>query len=697
MNLKQGIIRRVKIVYSLVFILAMAISFRLFYVQWVRGDEWRQRGEQNLIVRKKVEARRGNILAGDGESLLATSLPFYKIAMDPTVADPAIMKRGLDSLAYLLANHFQDRSAAEYRALIRDARDDDRQFIYINSSLINYQEKKKMMAWPIFREGRMKGGVIFEPKPLRYNPFKQLALRTLGFMNESNGGAGLELSFNRQLAGNPGVSLFRRIAGGHLKPLIEESQPQDGIDIETTIDVNLQDVAESALENALIRHQAANGCVALMEVATGEIKAIANLSRNSRGEYVENFNHVIGGLTEPGSTFKLASYMALFEEGKAELEDSVYAEKGKFKIADRLMTDAKPGGYANLSVKEAFEKSSNIVVSKLMHKHFGKNPQKFLDYLNKFGLNSDLDFPIKGYKTPYIKRLADKSWSGTTLPWMSVGYEVLVTPLQTLTFYNAVANNGSMVKPMIVRRVRLADRVLQQFEPEVLEEAICNDETLAKVRQMLEGVVEHGTASNIKHADYKIAGKTGTAQKLMDGRYVTRYYTSFAGYFPADNPKYSAIVVIDNPQGYLQYGADVAAPVFKEVADKVYARDIEMHRTLRVKPLPLEQAGYPLIQGGYLTDLNMLCNRFGISNQASASADEWVRADLQNRAIKWRPAKLNNRIMPNVLGMTLRDALPLLENQGYRVDFSGTGRVASQSVAPGTAAGAGSFVTLQLR
>lgn len=694
MNVKNEIILRVRIVFVLVGLVAFAIMGKLLWLQFVQGEKWRKVAEENLLKQDKVKATRGNIYSDNG-SLLATSLPFYKVAFDPTACDPDTFKVKIDSLSMLLANYYNDATPAEYKKRLVFARKAKKRFLYINRHYINYQVKKQMAKWPIFREGRMKGGVIFEKHDTRYTPFNTLALRTIGFLNESNGGAGLEFSFNKELAGVDGVSLFRRMGGGHWKTISEDVLPVEGLDIQTTIDINLQDVAETALKKALEFHQADNGCVAVMEVATGKIKALANLAKNRNNEYIENYNYVIANRTEPGSTFKLASYMALFEEGKLSPNDSVFCEWGEKHFYERTMKDARPGGYGKLTVQEAFEKSSNIAVSKLVSDCFHRKPQRFLDYLDKFGLTAPLEFQMKGAARSYVKNLSDPTWSGTSLPWMSVGYEVSLTPLQTLCFYNAVANDGDMIQPIIVQEIRRAEDVIQRFEPKILRKNICSDKTLAMVRRMLEGVVERGTASNIKHSDYKIAGKTGTAQKIVNGKYTQSYYTSFAGYFPAEKPKYSAIVVIDNPQGYLQYGADVAAPVFKEVADKVYARDMEMH-----KELPEEASAgskrFPVLMAGHYDNLKYLCNYFGISNYPGKQVDDWVKADIVNRSVKWRNNEPRPGRVPDVRGMMLIDALYLLENRGLKVYSVGRGRVQNQSLSPGAKYQPGQEVVIEL-
>ncbi|RZK97672.1 MAG: cell division protein, partial [Pedobacter sp.] len=341
-------------------------------------------------------------------------------------------------------------------------------------------------------------------------------------------------------------ALFQRLPGGNWKPVHNDAEvrPKQGIDIQTTIDINLQDVAESSLLNHLTMHDADKGCVILMEVATGEIKAMANLGKLQAGGYTEIYNYAVGneGLTEPGSTFKLASMIALFEDSNLQLTDTVQTGNGVYEFYDRKMTDAKPGGYGKITVQDVFEKSSNIGVSRLVTEHFGIKPQKFVDYISNMGLASPVDFQMQGEAKPFISKPSDKLWSGVSLPWMSIGYELKVAPIHTLTLYNAIANNGTMIQPIIVKEARIADHIIERYETKVLKDRICTEQTVEKVKKMLEGVVERGTAKNISNAIYSIAGKTGTAQKIVNKQYTKSYYTSFVGYFPADKPKYSCIV-----------------------------------------------------------------------------------------------------------------------------------------------------------
>lgn len=700
MNIKKSIVLRARLAFLFVFLFAGAVLVKTITIQTVDGEKWRKIARENLLQYRKVKATRGNIFSDNG-SLLATSLPFYKLAFDPQVATDDLYKSGIDSLSLLLARHFKDKTWIQYKRKLNDARTQRKQYVILNRDMINYHDKKKMSEWPIFREGRLGGGVIFEKVDKRFKPFSGLAHRTIGFVNEDNKGAGLEYSFNEFLAGKDGEALFRKIAGGSWKPMNDNSEvnPKEGYDITTTIDVNIQDVAEASLERHLRKHDANYGCVVLMEVATGEIKAMVNLSKLKSGNYSETYNFAVGnqGLIEPGSTFKLASMMAIFEEASVLPTDTLDTGEGTFDFYDRVMTDAKPGGYGKLTVAEVFEKSSNIGVSKLVNEHFGLEPGKFHEYLQGFGLTQPLGFQMDGEAIPYIKTPEDKSWSGISLPWMSIGYELKLSPLHILTYYNGVANNGRMIKPIIVKEIRRADKVVERYKTEVIKERLCSDRTLGFVKEMLEGVVEKGTARNIRNTEYKIAGKTGTAQKVKNGKYTKSYYASFAGYFPADQPKYSCIVVIDNPKGFNRYGSDVAAPVFKELADKVYASDLEMHNPVLASLNSAEEGVFPVIRAGFLDDMRYVCNELGISNHKEVhTGEEWGEATIKQNSIYWKDRKNLANAVPDVTGMMLRDAIYILENAGLRVKFNGKGRVQTQSLVAGSMINKGQTIYLTL-
>jgi cell division protein FtsI (penicillin-binding protein 3) len=684
MNIKTSILLRVRIAYLGVLLFSFAIIYKIVIIQTVDGDKWIAKSEVNSLKYRTVKATRGNIYSDNG-SLLATSLPFYKVAIDPSRANKDVYRTGVDELSKKLSNYFNDRSAKEYKRRINDARKSGREYLSLNRREINYQAKKMMSSWPIFKEGRMDGGIIFEKVDQRYKPFSHLGDRTIGSLTQdkSNGTNGLEFSFNRELSGRNGEALFQKFSGGNWKQIYEEVKPKNGYDVQTTINVDLQDVAESALLRALISNDADYGSVVVMEVNTGEIKAISNLEKNKKGEYWELYNYAVAsqGSREPGSTFKLASMIALFENSNVKLTDSIDTGNGKFEFYDQIMVDHKPGGYGMLSVKQNFEKSSNIGTAKLISENFGSNPIKYWNALDDMGLTRPLGFQMIGEGEPYIKHPEDSTWSGTTLPWMSHGYELKLTPLHTLTLFNAVANNGKMIQPIIVRQIKKADQIIEDFQSKTINKRICSPATLSKVREMLEGVVERGTAKNISDSHYKIAGKTGTAKKVENGKYTNKYYTSFAGYFPAEKPRYSCIVVIDNPKSFRIYGSDVAAPVFKEVADKIYALDLEMHKPY--KPKDAIAGVFPVIQSGESDDLKMICNEIGISNHAKQES-KWAKARIANNSIAWRSVDSGKNLVPDVKGMTLRDALYILENKSLKVKYSGSGRVQEQSLLPGS-------------
>jgi cell division protein FtsI (penicillin-binding protein 3) len=698
-NIKKSIVLRIRVAFLVTLLFSFAIAYKIISIQFLKSERWAKLHEENLMDFKDVKPTRGNIFSADG-SLLATSLPFYRVCIDPTIVDDEVYREGIDKLSINLQNYFKDKTASEYKRKINDARRKNRRYVILNHKLINYQDKKLMTDWPIFSEGRSKGGVVFEKVDKRFMPFSFLAQRTVGFVNEENNGAGLEYSFNKELAGKNGKALFRKMSGGNWKPVHDENEimPVDGIDIVTTIDINIQDVAEASLRNHLAAHDADYGCVILMEVATGEIKAIANLGKVGEGRYAENYNYAIGnqGLTEPGSTFKLASVIALFEETDINLADTIDTGSGEYEFYDRVMRDSKPGGHGKITLQHAFEKSSNIAISKKVNEYFGAKPEKFLEYIRNMGLTEPVLFQLDGVAKPYFKSTASKTWSGTTLPWMSIGYELSMSPIHTLSFYNAVANDGKMVRPMIVKQTRVADQILDSYETEVVVEKMCSDETLRKVKIMLEGVVENGTATNIKNVNYKIAGKTGTAQRLVKQSYTRTYYTSFVGYFPSDRPKYSCIVVIDNPKGYNLYGSDVAAPVFKEVADKIFAQDLELHEPM-VEKIMDNPGIYPAIKGGLFDDMKYLCDELKIPHHKSSNAnDDWVVSHLENKTVIWYDRKIVTGIVPNVNGLKLKDALYVLENIGLHVNYQGSGRVASQSILAGTRYNKGNHITIVL-
>ncbi len=687
---------RVRIAFLCVVVFAICVGAKVGHIQFAEGDKWKKMSEEINFDYKKVKATRGNIYSDNG-SLLATSLPFYKVAIDPTLAKNEIFKSGIDSLALNLARFYKDRSATDYKQLLKDARATGKQYVVLNRKQINYQSKKEMMQWPIFREGRYRGGVIFEKIDVRYRPFSKLSRRTIGFVNEDGKGVGLEYSFDPVLGGQDGEALFQKIAGGTWKPIFDADNIKavDGLDIQTTIDINLQDVAETSLYRAMKQHDADEGTVVVMEVKTGHIKAISNLTKDGRGEFHENFNHAVGGSIEPGSTFKLVTMMALLEDTNIELSDTINTGNGEHTFYNRKVRDHHEGGYGKISVQQSFELSSNVAMAKLTDKHFGTKPSKFLAHIDRLKLSKPLGVQITGESYPKIIRPSDKKeWSGITLPWMAYGYGLEISPLHTLALYNAVANDGKMIKPIFVTSVSRADQVKEEFETTTLVSKICSNKTLNQLKLLLEGVVEDGTAKNLKNTHYRIAGKTGTAQILENGRYEKRYITSFVGYFPAHAPKYSAIVLVKNPKGVFQYGNNVAGPVFKDIADNIYSRDINLHFAMEKKTIT-EPGVFPAIRAGKQDELTMLTNELGISTH-SVTDEEWIKAAKNGNSVVWKKNAVVNDHVPDVNGMTFRDAIYVLEKSGLRVSYEGKGRVAAQSLSPGTKISKGVRIHLRL-
>jgi cell division protein FtsI (penicillin-binding protein 3) len=694
-NIKKSILLRVRVAFLFVLLFAIAVVAKIGHIQFAEGEKWAAMGERISFDYKRVKATRGNIYSDNG-SLLATSLPFYKVAFDATLPKEKVFKDGIDSLAWHLAKFFKDKSQKDYKRMLIDARETGKQYVIINRKQIDYQDKKDMMNWPIFREGRLRGGAIFEKVDVRYRPFSNLSRRTIGFVNENDKGVGLEYSFNAQLGGQDGYAYYQKIAGGVWKPIFDANNVKavDGLDLQTTLDINLQDVAETALHKAMMKHDADDGLVVVMEVKTGEIKAISNLSSDGAGGFTEKFNFAAGMLFEPGSTFKLVTMIALLEDTNVELTDSISTGNGEFMFYNKTVKDHEAGGLGTVTVQTAFEHSSNVAMAKLVDKHFGLKPEKFVDYVDKLKLSKPLGMQLLGEPTPKIRRPGEKGWSGISLPWMAYGYGFEITPMHTLALYNAVANDGKMIKPILVRSIRHADSDEESFETNVLNSKICSDQTLDQLKLLLEGVVENGTAKNIKGTHYRIAGKTGTAQILENGRYAKKYITSFVGYFPAHEPKYSAIVLIKNPRGWYQYGSSVAAPVFKEIADNVYARDINLHEPMDKQKFVRNDV-LPVIRAGRQEDLTMICNELGISNHTGTEM-EWVRASKSGNGVNWKKNLQGKDLVPDVTGMTFRDAIYLLEQSGLKVFYEGNGRVVKQSLNPGGRVAKGDRIYLRL-
>lgn len=691
MNIRTDILLRVYISFGLIVLLAFAVLFKLFHLQFSEGEKWTAMADSLSTKYVNVEAVRGNIYSVDG-SLLATSVPEYDLHVDMLASGinkDEIFYEKIDSLAQRLSDYFGDKSRREYSKILRQARRDKNQYLLLKRN-VTHGQLAEIKKFPIFRMGRYKGGLIVEPKNKRILPFRSLAARTIGYKNENVKPVGLEGAYSDFIDGESGRRLMQRIAGGVWMPVNKDIEitPKEGADIISTIDINMQDLAQNALRKQLIKSKADFGCVIVMEVATGEVRAISNFSMVSEGEYAEKFNYAIAQSAEPGSTFKLASFLALLEDNKVDTNSLVDCEDGRYKIYHKgkvlkVVRDSHEGTGV-ITVKKAFEESSNAGIAKLIYTNYKDNPSQFTERLYGMRLNVKAGLQIPGEGNPIIKNPSNRSWSKLTLPQMAYGYEMQMTPLQMLTFYNAVANDGKMVAPLFVREIRRLGNTIENFEPIVLGDQICSPETLGKLQAMLEGVVEEGTGRAVLYNPlYKIAGKTGTAQVANGalGYKVKKYQASFCGYFPAENPKYSMIVVVHNPKGGY-YAATVAGPVFREVADKIYANDVDMYNPVQQSKL-VGNTKMPVSKAGYKKSTQAVYKSLGIRSLFAATGD-FVNVVDTNNGVAIKEVKISAKHVPDVNGMGLKDAVFLLSNAGLKPLIKGSGKVISQSLIPGT-------------
>jgi cell division protein FtsI (penicillin-binding protein 3) len=667
-DIKKDILLRVYLVYLGVFLFALLIMARAIYIQSFEKTELTEMAARQELNLFEIEAIRGNICSDDG-TLLAVSVPIFDIRMDlatDSLTD-RLFNNNVDSLAICLAGQFKDHTASEYKDLLWDGRRNRDRYLLLERD-VTYPDLEKVRKFPIFRRGKYKGGLIVVPQYRRELPYKTLARRTIGYENEASVNRvylGLEGSFSKYLQGINGQCLERRVSGGVWMPVDPDNQvePQNGADIITTLDIHMQDLADRALRKELIADSADYGCVILMEVKTGYVKAIVNLGRTRDGKYEEVLNYAIQDCAEPGSTFKLASFLVALDDGKVELTTPVNTGNGITMYSGRKMEDSHKGGYGTIPAEQVFEKSSNVGTSKMIYAAYAAHPQQYIDGLYRLGINRRLDLQISGEGQPYIKNTKSRYWSALSLPWMSIGYEVALAPIHLVTLYNAVANNGVMVKPLFVKEIRKNGQVVERFDPVVINPQIVSPQTIKKAKFMLEGVVENGTATNIKTPFYRIAGKTGTAQIAQNNRGYrqdtkqVKYKGSFVGYFPAEDPKYTCMVVIVNPKKGKYYGGAISAPVFREISDKLYA-----HRPDILIPLPKD---------------------------TTSGAFAYMHYNIPKQVIRG--------IMPDVTGLGLKDAVFLLEQQGLTVIVNGRGTVTRQSIPAGAPAPAGSQVVLDLQ
>lgn len=697
MNIRTDILLRAYLSFGLIVLFAIAVLAKLFHVQYVEGADWRAMADSLSTRYVDVEAVRGNIYSNDG-SLLATSIPEYDVRMDllaPGVEEDDVFYSKVDSLARRLSAFFGDKSPVQYAASLKDARKRRNRYFLIKRN-VGHQELKKMREFPIFNLGRYKGGLIAERKNKRILPFTNLAARTIGYKSQDdNVHVGLEGAYGEYIDGRSGKRLVQRIAGGVWMPVNRDIEvaPVDGSDIISTIDVNMQDMAQRALEKQLQISNADNGCVILMEVATGEIRAVANFTRGEDGVYREQFNYAIAQSAEPGSTFKLASFLIALEDGVVDTSSLVETGNGTYQVHRHTIRDVH--AYGTITVKKAFEVSSNAAITKIINTAYRENPARFTKQLHALSIGKPLGLQIPGEGNPLIKTPEARSWSGLSLPQMAYGYELKMTPLQMLTLYNAVANDGVMVAPLYVKEIRHLGNTVERFGTRVINKRIASKETIGKLQDMLEGTMANGTGKRINNPIYGMAGKTGTAQ-IADGAagYRNRkYQSSIAGYFPADNPKYSMIVVIRNPRnGY--YGGTIAGPVFRELADMVYANDLDMHSSFEELRLVGNTELPPTLRGSKNAVLTVY-DAMGIKTRY-ASSDAPAGVDTI-KGIPFNDEPIREGVVPDVEGMGLVDALYALENAGYPANVKGKGKVVKQSLAAGQQVPSGTSVSIELK
>ena len=691
---------RVYLAFILMALVGVTIFGKAIYIQQAEGAYWR--GMSDSLHQRIVEldAERGTIYSEDG-NMLSTSIPQFDMYID-FMADGLREKSGkrfkenLDSLTYQLSNLFADRSAAEYKQLLQMGyREKDRYFLL--KKKLSFKDYQQLKTFPLVRLGRNKSGFIPDKKIIRLNPYKMLAYRTIGLLRDNNK-VGLEVTYDAQLTGTAGKRLVRFISGGASVPVDNfEVEPENVKDVITTLDVSIQDITENALMKMMIGNEAEHGCAIVMEVRTGKVKAIANLGKSKDGSYFEDYNYAITP-SEPGSTFKLATMLALLEDKKISLRSGINLEGGVWKINGQTVYDSEEHGLQNVTVKQAFEHSSNVGMAKLAWMHYNTNPNRFVDHLHRLRMDTLTGIDVRGEIKPVVYRPGNSQWSRTALPWMAFGYNLLVTPLQTLSLYNAVANNGVMMKPYLVNEISQDGISYKKFEPVVVNDSICSASTLKSLKECLEGVMLEGTGVSLQSSQYKIAGKTGTALVANGKRgYADKIYqSSFAGYFPADNPQYSIIVVIKNkPHALFFYGAAVAGPVFKEIADKIYALKVTRTNELQFSNFNRNDSVF-YNYAGYTKDIKKVAAQLQMPVTETTGTSNYSRMYKQGTGSVVSTQNISSKVMPSLAGMGLKDAVYLCENLGLKVSISGKGKVAAQSIVAGQGIRRGQSITIQL-
>ena len=702
MDVKRDILWRVYLSYILVIFVCIAILGKAFYIQQVEGKYWR--GLSDSLHQRIVEipAARGTIYSEDGQ-MLSTNIPQFDIYIDFRV-DPLHEKNGkifrenIDSLSISLANLFADMPAEKYKADLTKAFE-AREPNYELKKKIDYKQYLALAKFPLFKIGRYKSGMIAQERNIRLNPYQNMGYRTIGLAREQNS-VGLELSFDTVLKGRNGRQLVRAIAGGVTVPVQEgefEIAPETGKDIVSNIDVFIQEVTTNALNKMMVQNQAQWGVAMVMEVKTGKIKAIANLGKIAEGVYKEDLNYAITP-TEPGSTFKLVTLLSALEDGKVNLNSTIDLEGGAWKVVGQTVWDSEQHGKHQATILEAFEESSNVGMAKIAMAHYSNNVDAYYKHLTKLRLDSLSGIDLIGERRPQITKPGDKLYGPTTLPWMAFGYNIAIAPIQTLNLYNAIANNGVMMKPYLVNAIKEEGKVIKTFSPKVYNPQLVKPSTVKDLQTALEGVCINGTAKTLfKNSLYKVAGKTGTALVANGNKgYADKIYqSSFAGYFPAENPQYTIVVIIKNkPHAYPFYGASVAGPVFKEISDRLYSTYIQ--NKLDVAPVfnlkDSQIFNYALSK----ISLQAISKQLSLKYQDSSANADWIQFKGVGNQIKISPSILSDSAMPDISGMKLQDALWLCEQKGLVVKVLGKGKVVKQSIAQGQTIIKGQQIQLEL-
>lgn len=705
MDIKRDILWRVHLSFLCIIVLGAFILGQAVYIQRVKGDYWRGLAQKQHLKYIKTDAERGTIFSEDG-NMLSTSIPVFDVYID-FGADGLREKEGrrfykhVDSLSLRLSSLFGDGTKAAYKKILMTGYKKKLRY-YCLKRKISFEEYRQLRDFPLVSQGKNKSGFIIEVRDNRVNPYVLLANRTIGLSRgDTSKNVGLERSYDSVLKGATGQRLMRYVAGAYIPVDGAEIDPENGKDIVTTIDTYIQDVAENALLKMMQENNSLHGTCIVMEVKTGKIKAIANLGKMEDGQYWEDYNYGLGRRTEPGSVFKLTTLMSLLEDKYVDTNSIVDCEGGSRNFYGLTIRDSHKGT-GKVTVKQAFAMSSNVAFAKLADQYYHDQPQKFVDHLKHFRLNEKSGIDIVGTAKPFIKEPSSKYWTKTTIPFMAHGYEELVTPLQMLMVYNAIANDGKIMKPYLVNSISEMGTVIREFKPEVLVDQICSQSTLEKVKACLLAVVEneHGTARALKSPYFQFGGKTGTAVTAMDNRGYNKgnkiYQSAFMGFFPYEDPQYSIAVVIQNGHdSKWAYGGTVAGPVFKEIADRIYATRMA---TIPVKEIDNDPDSAFYRFSGLGTDLHHLLTAFHYGNTTVDNKQKWATAYLQNGTAHTisNPALQEKSRVPDVLGMGLKDAVYLLENMGLKVDISGKGKVVKQSLVANASFNKGDKINLEL-